>query len=941
MNKNHVLFFILILFLDFGLSQNSIKIDAELHPDNKTITIVQDLEFFNPSTEELNEIYLQDWTHSYSAKNTPLANRFAEEFKNTFHFAKDDDRGETSISKLTINNQDLEFERLKNQIDIIKINLEEPLQANSSISIHLEYTLQIQNDKFTRYGVSSNNDYNLRYWLIVPAVYNGNWQYYSNKDLNDQFISPYNIDLIFKYPKSYQLISALDIVNESNNQVKKTTILSGKNVLRDKLSLVQEEKYNTVKTDFYDIISNVDVEKLKPFETAIINDKVAKYITDLFGDYPNKKMLLTYIDYKKEPIYGLNLLPDFIRPFQNTFQYEFKILKLSLRNYLENTLSLNPRTDQWIIDGIQTYVLMKYAETYYPNTKILGDLAKVWGVRSFHAADLKFNDQYNFLYLHMARSAIDQPIGMAKDSLIKFNKNISNKYKAGTGLNYLNDYVGNSVIDSTLFNFVKTEKLKPINSTYFKEALTKVTYKNIDWFFKEYIATNNKIDYKIKRVKTKNDSLIITLKNLRNSKMPYSFYELEKDSIISKKWFKGFIGDTTIVVKNKNQTRFAINHENTFPDFNMRNNFKNVKGIFNKPLQFKLFKDIENPNYNQIFFMPEIEYNFYDGITIGPKLYNKTILSKRFLYRISPLYATKSKQFVGSGSLVYNFLNENEANFKTKLGFSGEYFNYAPNLSYYTYNPYAIFSFRNPKDLRDNYSRRLIFRYVTVSRDVDPTGEFETIGEPKYSVFNASYGESDLNLKNTFSWGTGLQIAKDFGKITASIQYRKLTESNRQFNVRLYSGLFLYNKTTNDSDFFSFALDRPSDYLFDYDYLGRSETEGLLSQQLITSEGGFKSKLSTPFANQWITTANTSTTIWRYVMAYGDIGLINNKGFKPRLVYDSGIRLNLVEDYFELYFPVYSNLGWEIAEKNYDERIRFKVTLSPKTLLGLFTRRWY
>jgi len=914
---------------------------AELHSEERSISIVQDVVFTNSSSEALNTIYLQDWTHSYSAKNTPLANRFAEEFKNTFHFANDDDRGETSISKLSINNQNLDFKRLENQIDIIKINLPNTLAPNASVSLHLEYNIKVQNDKFTRYGVNADNDYHLRYWYIVPAVFDGDWHYYSNKDLDDQYVAPYQMDLTFTYPENYRLISALNTKNESLSATKKTTTLAGEHVLSSKLSLVKTEVYNTVETDFYNIVSNVDLEKLEPFETAVINDKVASYITNLFGNYPNKKMMLTYIDYKKEPIYGLNLLPDFIRPFPNTFQYEFKVLKLSLRHYLENTLLLNPREDQWIIDGIQTYVLMKYAETYYPNTKILGDLANVWGVRTFHASDLKFNEQYNFLYLHMARSGLDQPIGMAKDSLIKFNKNISNKYKAGIGLDYLNKYVGDNKIDKTISNFIKTEKLKPINRTVFKTYITNATDKDLNWFFDEYVDTNIKIDYKIKKLKVKGDSVQLTLRNLRTSKMPLSLYSLDKDSILDVKWLKGFSGDTTIVVKNNAASRFSINYENTFPEISTRNNSRNVKGWFNKPLQFRLFKDIEDPNYNQVFFMPEFEYNFYDGVTIGPKLYNKTILSKRFLYRLSPLYATKSKQLVGSGSLIYNFLNENESNYKTKIGFSGEYFNYAPNLSYYSYNPYLIFSFRNPEDLRDNYSRRLIFRYVTVSRDVDPTGEFETIGDPKYSVFNASYGEADPNLKNFFSWNTDLQIAKDFGKVSATLEYRKLTESNRQFNVRLFSGAFLYNKTADDSDFFSFALDRPSDYLFDYDYLGRSETEGLLSQQLITSEGGFKSKLSTPFANQWITTANTSTTIWRYIMAYGDIGMVNSKGFSPKFVYDSGIRLNLVEDYFELYFPVHSNLGWEIGENNYGERIRFKVTLSPKTLLGLFTRRWY
>ena len=76
-------------------------------------------------------------------------------------------------------------------------------------------------------------------------------------------------------------------------------------------------------------------------------------------------------------------------------------------------------------------------------------------------------------------------------------------------------------------------------------------------------------------------------------------------------------------------------------------------------------------------------------------------------------------------------------------------------------------------------------------------------------------------------------------------------------------------------------------------------------------------------------------------MVYGDVGIIKNQNFHPKFVYDSGIRLNLVEDYFELYLPIYSNLGWEIGQPNYDQKIRFIVTLSPKTLLGLFTRRWY
>jgi hypothetical protein len=47
-------------------------------------------------------------------------------------------------------------------------------------------------------------------------------------------------------------------------------------------------------------------------------------------------------------------------------------------------------------------------------------------------------------------------------------------------------------------------------------------------------------------------------------------------------------------------------------------------------------------------------------------------------------------------------------------------------------------------------------------------------------------------------------------------------------------------------NYYSFALDRPTDYLFDYNYYGRSENTGFFcQQQLIIAEGGFKSKLDT------------------------------------------------------------------------------------------------
>jgi hypothetical protein len=52
--------------------------------------------------------------------------------------------------------------------------------------------------------------------------------------------------------------------------------------------------------------------------------------------------------------------------------------------------------------------------------------------------------------------------------------------------------------------------------------------------------------------------------------------------------------------------------------------------------------------------------------------------------------------------------------------------------------------------------------------------------------------------------------------------------------------------------------------------------------------------------------------IFGWVEVYGDVGFMLTSN-KPRFLYDSGIRLNLVHNYFDI-FPVYSSNGWEASE---------------------------
>lgn len=946
MIKNLSIFVFVICLSSTAVGQNQIDVEASVNVDTKTITIAQTIVYKNESKDTLNEIYLNDWNNSYSTKTTPLAKRFEEEFSTKFHLAKNEERGYTVVTSIIDkNDQSLNYNSLNEHPDVIKVSLKDPLIPGESYHLSLDYILVIPDATFTDYGFTKSRDFELKYWYITPTVYDGKWHYYSNKNLNDLFVPKSDVSITLIHPLNYRATSELDVVamNPDLESRTQTTVLYGKDRVDTYLSLNKLPRFGYTQTDNFIIISDINEKGLMGTDKVILTDKITQFLSAHLGEYPHRQLLVSNIDYNKNPLYGLNQLPDFLRPFPEQFQYELKLLKTALKKYLDNILLLNPRKEYWLSEGLQIYFLMKYVEDNYPDMKLLGNLANIWGIKSFHAADLDFNFQYFLYSMEIARKNRDQALTTSKDSLIKFNANIAGKYKAGVGLKYLDEFTDDVDLSSSFTEFLSSSKLKSVRISDFESFINSKTAKNVNWFFTDYVGTRKKIDFKIKSVETTEDSVKVTIKNKRDNSMPVSLFKIQNDTVIGKVWVED-VADTKTVTFPKDKTeKFTLDYNNVIPEFNQRDNYKAVNGSFvnNKPLQFRLFKDVEDPYYNQVFFMPLVEFNnIYDGLTLGAKVYNKTILRKRLNYRFSPQYATKSKTLTGSTSIFYTHNLENQNLFDITYGITAGYQSFAEDAFFTRIRPSISFTFRNDKDFRADNLDQITARYVSINREIGDNATV-VVDEPDYGVFNLRYTHFNPGIINYSNFSTDFQMADKFSKLSFNYEFRRLTKSNRNINVRLFAGVFLENNSDPNSDFFSFALDRPTDYLFDLNYLGRSEAAGLFSQQIIIAEGGFKSKLETPFANQWMTTASVTTSIWRYIQVYGDIGLVKNKFNSPNFVYDSGLRLNLVEDYFEIYFPIYSNLGWEIARPNYDRSIRFMFTVDPQVLLGLFRRKWY
>jgi hypothetical protein len=939
MNINGYCFLMLVLSGISLSGQHKIAMDVVLDAESHTLRIEQTVQYVNTSGQSLNTLYFLDWANSFSTKTTPLGIRFNEDYRRDFHYANDAERGATHIGRIMDDSgETLNWTRPDTMPDILKVILQDSLKAGEDLTINLQYTVQIPSSKFTKYGYTKDGEFDLEYWYIAPAIFTDHWEVYSNKDLQDIFLPPsdYTIDLTL--PTEYSVTSMLEHRTIEKNPERRKLHLSGRNQKEIKLYVQKIDDFYTIEVDSVKVISNVRVGKLPEEVMQAKLDSILKFLASNLGKYPLQTFLISTIESNKNPLYGLNQLPGFLRPFPDDFQYEIQMLKSIADAYLENTLSLNPRTEKWITDGILIYLMMDYMDANYPDIKLAGNLADYIGLRWFYGADLYFNEQYYLGYKNMARNLIDQSLDTPRDSLLKFNYNIANPYKAGLGLKYLEDYLGDSTVQKSIKEFYDRYILKPVAAKDFESILKGNAGKNIDWFFEDYVGTNEKIDFKIKDIQKGKESFEITLKNKRDNAMPVSIHGIRGDSIISKHWIDGFKGTTTVKVPNNGDEKLVLDYEEKIPEIKRNNNYRNLNGILNKPVQFRFIKDIEDPSRSQVFFMPVLEFdNIYDGVTLGGKFYNKTLLRRPFIYKITPTYGFKSKTLIGSLGFGGTYQFKESGLYSLSAGLNMNKSSYADGLFYKSITPNIRLNFRN-KDLRSNEYQYISLRSVNISRDKSPDVPLET---PNYSIMNARYTYSNANFENVFRFYVDGELANNFSKVSATVNYRKLFVNNRQIDLRLFAGTFLRNDTQADNGFFDFGLDRPTDYLFNYGYLGRSESEGLVSQQYITAEGGFKSILDTRFADQWMTTINAEASIWNWILAYGDAGFIKNSGSNPQFIWDSGIKLNLVADYFELFFPIASTNGFELGQNNYGEKIRFKVTLTPKTLLGLFTRRWY
>lgn len=923
-----------------GQQADSISLKIRLDTLSNKLWVEQEFRLVNHSPHDLDYIYLNAWVNAYTGRLTELNRVKLEQRNGALHFSEKEDRGAV-INPVFMNHKDESLKFGFEEREFIRIELNQPWKKDELLILSAIYEIKIPFDQVTHYGKSKEGDYLLKYFFMHPAPtdQNGNWQLQHYKDFEEPLTRPAHYQLSINFPKNYRLYTDLEGQGSQWH---------GSNIEFFRLYLTR----NLKKThSFFDQSSGLKTEfgfEIKPDDLASIDSLIPSqlaFLQEHLGHLPTNKLFVSNKTKKEQNFFGVDEIDIWIgtlKPFTPTERNALKLFQMLSYEYIDRMFLTDKIKDHWLKNGLQYYLMMKYTDRYFPKLKLVGHLAdnfRLLGMRPFNffdAAQLKMNDRYKMLFLYMAIQSFDQPINTPFDELSKMNQMVVSGFKTGFTFYYIDKFLG----DGEFYNMIKNFSLKyhgqKVGQQDFKKYLTENSHSDLSWFFDDYIDLKDRINFKLIRSEEKNDELKVKIKNKTGFEGPFQLTALKNRKQLISQWFQNSNKKFEVSIPAADYDLLALNPDFLFPEIAERDNYMRTRGLFRnmKKVQFRLYPDVENPKFAQIFVNPQLRWNNYDKFLVGARFQNQSIIRRPFKWSVSPKWSTGQKVLTGSLSVQNTFYPQRSIFQFIRIGAVGQYEHYAKDLSYLKWSVYGISELK--KNYRSNLSQGFILSYDRLDKEVAPG--LSRTEEDKYGLLNLTYYYSKPDYIHEFRTSATFQSTEVFNKIFAEAHYRWRFAPRKQLGVRLFTGVFLNNESA--TDYFDFGLSRVSDYAFNLNMLGRSESSGVLSQQYFLSEAGFKSHFERG-VNAWVVAMNFEIPVWKMVDIYADTAVFQNKNSASHFIYDTGIRIKIIPEFLELYFPIQSSNGFEPGLTKYGQRIRFTLDLNFSSLINHLRRGWF
>ncbi|WP_294321450.1 aminopeptidase [uncultured Chryseobacterium sp.] len=931
----------LILFLgvtEVSAQKDSIYIQAKLSQDRKVLDVKEEIVYYNHSGKDLNAIKLLNWVAAYNRRGTALVYRKLEDRNTDLHFAKQSQLGK--LLQLQVKNADREIPVSNTSDENLFLPLQEILKPGEKIKLQLKYQIQLPDSRFTGYGVSAA-DTALKYFFIVPDRF------------DPDNISPrkyHDIEEPVSFNTFWMVNFDLPVNYFVKSNLKQTQPHSFSGYLdADPEFLISPNEYPSITVNTGDIQTEVQFGyTLSPEEKQNLEFYLPlhfKFIKERIGAIP-ERIFISEKFRNKEDFFGNNDIAFWkyrFRLFTSAENTDMDYFGIISKKILDESIITDKQDFHWFKNGLKSYLEIQYLKKFYSNTKLLGMLndTKIFGIKPlklFHASDVKLIERYGLAYQYIMSQNLDQKIDERFSDLSNFNDMAISSFETGTLFNYSADKMGYQNFEKLVQDFIARNTDKQLDPRDFLKELADKDKRTA--YLSEFIQHKNRVNFTLKRFKKAGDSLNINIQKNTSANIPVKLQTTSREGRIKEYWVETEENQKTktVSIPAADIYKITLNDDYIFPESNYRDNYLYAKGLFSntKKIKLKLIKDIPNPEFNEIYINPRVRFsNTYDKFLIGLNFKNQSFFDQKFLYSLTPTYSTGTGKLTGSGAIAYSFLPAESLIRSLTFGVSGSYFHYDYDLAYRKASIYSNLNFmKNPRStvssslgISYNYFERDLSSLMIANNDYD-----------RYNLWSAGYGYNDSQSIHEKSLGISTQWMNDFHKVTAEGFYRWEFAPRQKLSVRLFAGYFIKNNTRNNT--FNFGISRVSDYSFSYNLLGQSATGGILSQQFILADGGFKSFIPGT-VNKWITSVNVDTSVWKIFHVYADAGVYDNKNQSTKFIWDSGVKVRIIPDFLEVYLPVQSSLGFEPAFKDYGKRIRYTLILNLSSIINAARRGWY
>ncbi|HRB37604.1 MAG TPA: M1 family metallopeptidase [Bacteroidia bacterium] len=948
------------------------KISVSLDDKKNFLSGFEELIYRNNSQDTLRELFFHLWPNAYKYRSSALCYQLVSKGNMSLYFANDEQRGFIDSLNFRVDDKVVSLVYDSINIDICKIVLNKPLLPNDTILITTPFRIKIPDAKFSRLG-HVGQSYMISQWYPKPAVYDKDgWHtmpYLSQGEFYSEFGS-FLVDITvpanyvvaasgyLKTPSEVEFINK-KIKTESNqiNFDKQNTFPeseSSSKSIRFALDSVHDFAWFADKR--FRIVSKViKLASGHEVECRAYYTPANSYVWHRAADYVAEAVLF-YSKYVGEYPYGVCTAVDGTIAAGGGMEYptitvigstgNSMVLNQSIahevgHNWFYGILASNERKLPWMDEGInsfyeQLYMIQYYARESAAAYQLTGVPLKI--AKTFGADKMSFAGFNKISYLLTARTNDDQSSGLTSEYFSNLNYGADIYSKIPLCFSQLRDFLGHEKYDSCMQTYFNTWKFRHPDEAAIQNVFETTSGKSLGWFFNGMIDSNSKSDAKICKVNTDSGGTDVLLKNRGNLAMPVNVSFYNKEKLIASQWTGVFDGKFKLSSSVSGADKIVLDTYDQSLDLNPFNNSMKTKGVFRKwkPLQLRFLTMLENPERTQLFYLPAVAYNNYNGWMAGVILHNYSLLSKKFEFGIVPMYAFKSKSVAGVATASYQFNIYNGWFDRIIAKISPTLFDEGLSENRSIFKGYfsvpASLSFRIRKSQYKPYSEKyvnIIHHYInqtfSTQNNSSATNEIN-ITQLEFASFN--YSKTDPGSLSFI-----LEKGGHYAKLTGTWKKEiTLTRRKKDLSLRFFAGTFLDNSDYGgEANFRSSAWRGTDDYSYSGLWFGRNEYDGFWAHQMQRADGAMAAYYPVR-TDHWLAALNVSvkTPVSGLRLFADGITFYNANKVSPGATvvrYDAGIMLSIVHDAFEIYWPLIVSKEvrdyYDLNDIKLADRIRF------------------